>query len=106
MMNTIPSTSGVLLSGHTPLHNHNGQPKLTEYCRYRTDITMIAAPLSTGYSTQVHGIITIYPPIHSHTNSSNNSNNNSNNEQKRKMIVLQYKALDTGITCSPSGDGI
>jgi hypothetical protein len=71
---------------HTPLHG-NGQPKLSEYMRYRADITLVASPLMTGHSSTIHGTIAV-------------QQSNAN-----KKLLLQYKALDSGVMCAPRGDG-
>lgn len=71
---------------HTPLHS-NGQPKLSEYMRYRADITLVASPLMTGHSSTIHGTIAVQQST------------------TPKKLLLQFKALDSGIMCAPRGDG-
>lgn len=37
----------------------DGEPSLSEYCKYRADMIISIAALSTGYSSEVHGIISV-----------------------------------------------
>jgi hypothetical protein len=111
MNRAVPGFNQSYVTGNPPFHE-DGQPKLSEYCRYRNNTTIIAQPLSTGYSTLVHGIITVYPPVHTEQGGNGSSvgaggsgqqmMTNNSMKQERKKIVLQYKALDSGITCSAS----
>ena len=77
---------------------------LTEYCRYRADVTVEVKPLSTGYSLDTHGLIQI-SSRHSPLSDSDGSNSNASNHSTGKMHglwfqTLLFKALETGVRCS------
>lgn len=63
---------------------------LIEFCVFRADVTIVASALATGYSTAVHGIITVVDSKHHHP----------------KKQVLHYKALDTGVLCNLVGNSL
>ena len=53
---------------------------LTEYVKQRSDISIVVACLGTGYSTDIHGQVTIV--------------------DKCQQKAFTFKALDSGIQCS------
>lgn len=57
-------------------------------------MTIIASALETGYSTAVHGIITVIDRKH---------HNHQHRHHLKKKQVLHYKALDTGVLCNLVG---
>jgi hypothetical protein len=73
-------------SAFQALHG-NGQPRLSEYLRYRADLTIVTTPLLTGHSSNIHGTVAIQQ------------------SSQRHKLLLQYKALDSGVMCAPRGDG-
>lgn len=65
-----------------------GTPVLSEYMRYRADVTIHTSPLSTGHSLEVHGSIAV-----------------SDTQQScRRRLLLLYKALDSGVRASLVGN--
>lgn len=70
-----------------PALDEDGEPHLSEYLAYRAEVTVKANPLTTGYSADVHGIITV--------------------ASSRSIKPQQYlfKALDSGVKCSILGHG-
>eukprot|EP01031_Cornospumella_fuschlensis_P026482 gene26482-32006_t len=70
-----------------------GEPLLVEYLRYRQvlDRTSSAHALKSGPSSLVHGIIRIY-----------DRNQVDASAAAQREVTLQYKALDTGVVCSPA----
>ena len=87
-------------------------PSLTEYLRYKADMCICVDHLQTGYSANVHGILSIIEHKRKY-NSNSNSNSNSNraiDSGKRAIIgggvcggrtsVMHFKALDSGVSCS------
>ena len=89
------------------------EPMLSEYLRYRADVIVRIQPLTSGYSSEVHGIISV--TVNSSLQGSNASSANatqgssvvSTRESSRggtntDALVLHYKALDTGIRCTLS----
>ena len=103
------------------------EPTLTEYCRYRCDLCVCVQALTSGYSSEVHGLFTI---VHTHTARSSSSSNSSSStsssytgliggggvhrsnrgdhlSKARSAMstqVLHYKALDSGVKCCLSTD--
>lgn len=74
------SSSALIISGQD-------EPNITEYCKCLADIMVGISGLTTGYSSDVHGIITILMQTSS-----------------RKKQVLNFKALDSGVRCSVIGN--
>ena len=86
----------------------------------RADATIRIQPLTSGYSSEVHGIITItvhsslqgiIPPSDPESQSSHGTRNipSSIGIRENKVsaagtgtLILHYKALDTGIRCTLS----
>eukprot|EP01031_Cornospumella_fuschlensis_P024860 gene24860-30037_t len=68
-----------------------GEPLLVEYLRYRSDLVIVAHALKSGPSSLVHGIIRIY-----------DRNQIDASAAAQREVTLQYKALDTGVVCSPA----
>jgi hypothetical protein len=114
----IPAES--VLAGLQPLSNYSSSgsqddPSLTEYCRYRADITVSVSPLSTGFSSQVHGLISITNSVttaavptalvskSSALTGSTSFQLLQPGGQTQLQQVLQYKAADTGVKCALAG---
>lgn len=68
------------------------------YLFNRAQLVLVASPLKTGFSTTVHGTITVIQ--HNVVLDGIRENNT------RRKQVLQYKALDTGVVCTSSGKGL
>ena len=84
--------------------NESGEPTLMEYIRYRPDVIILIKPLQTGHSTDVHGLISVIQPksYESTRSSSTFKVNKTVNRINTDSVIslLQYKALDSGVTCS------
>lgn len=63
----------------------NDEPPLSEICKYKADIIISISPLSTGYSSEVHGILIV------------------SMTSKLNRQILNFKALDSGVKCSLVG---
>jgi hypothetical protein len=83
---------------HTDVMSHaggnNAEPMLSEYSRYRADVTVCVQPLVSGYSSEVHGVITI--------KSGGLMNQPSGIKAPSECILLHFKALDSGVRCALS----
>eukprot|EP01038_Epipyxis_sp_PR26KG_P009906 gene9906-13326_t len=92
--NSIPFTINVC-----PLDEQDEpEPVLTEYLRYRSDITVVIGSLQTGHSSDIHGIIRV-------TGKYNISNTKlAHNELNVVEQIYHYKAMDSYITCSVVGN--
>jgi hypothetical protein len=67
--------------------DERAEPHLSEYLAYRAELIVKANPLTTGYSADVHGILSV---------------------TTRKSLKPQqylFKALDSGVKCSVLGHG-
>ena len=60
------------------------------YLYPRADVTIVVSALTTGYSTAVHGIITVIDNKYHHP----------------KKQTLHYKALDSGVLCNLVGNSL
>lgn len=85
------------------------EPMLSEYLRYRADAVVRIQPLTSGYSSEVHGIISV--TVNSSLQGSRTTSTNASVVSKRDsgrnatntdVLMLHYKALDTGIRCTLS----
>jgi hypothetical protein len=63
----------------------NDEPPLSEICKYKADIIISISPLSTGYSSEIHGILAV------------------SMTSKLNRQILNFKALDSGVKCSLVG---
>jgi hypothetical protein len=78
--------------------------------KFRADITVEVGPLVSGYSSEVHGIISVSARhyknniININCNNKNYNNNINNSDNSNSDILwkqsLLFKALDTGVKCS------
>jgi len=66
-------------------------------------MTIIASALETGYSTAVHGIITVIDRKHHNHQQHHHQHRNQHCHHLKKKQVLHYKALDTGVLCNLVG---
>jgi hypothetical protein len=83
------------------------EPSLSEYCRYRCDLSVCVQALTSGYSSEVHGLFTI---VHTHTarsSSSSSSRSSSSNSMNNRSNSSSSSSSSGGSVNSshPGGGG-
>ena len=85
------------------------EPSLSEYCRYRCDLSVCVQALTSGYSSEVHGLFTI---VHTHTarssssssSSRSSSSNSMNNRSSGSSVGSSHPGGGGGVHRSSRGD--
>lgn len=92
---------GIICFGRKSSHSNTSSFSLSDYCRQRADIIVDVNPLSTGYSTDIHGIIRVYSRNLSPSTVNVSENNFAKADTTRIwQQSLIFKALDSGVKCS------